>query len=376
MPSIHAIRWIRNLEGSDHQLYWYDILNKGRLDVPENVIQLLGKSKRKIPYFRGEYYLSKKNPKFYNLIRPLLQATENEILDGIIKIIKPDVIHSFEMQSCSYPILKSMNKLKDIPWIYSSWGSDLFYYKNLSEHNQKIKDVLRRVDFLQADCKRDLEIAAKLGFIGKDLPIIPGGTGYKVEELERLQRPIGSRKIILVKGYEHNFGRALNVMKALKKILPYLLEYEIIIFGAHLSVVNYITNNKLPFEVFDRNQLTQNELLDLMGKALIYLGNSISDGMPNTLLEAVVMGAFPIQSNPGNVTSEIINNGKNGLLIQDPENIDDIASLILVAINNKEMLRNAQQLNKLIAFKRLNFEDNKQKVLAIYDNIEKKLECE
>ena len=44
--------------------------------------------------------------------------------------------------------------------------------------------------------------------------------------------------------------------------------------------------------------LPQDELMKLIGKSLIYIGNSISDGMPNTLLEAIVMGVFRIQSNP------------------------------------------------------------------------------
>ena len=43
--------------------------------------------------------------------------------------------------------------------------------------------------------------------------------------------------------------------------------------------------------------------------------------MSNTLLEAIVMGAFPIQLNPGGVTSEIIENGNNGLLIENPDSV-------------------------------------------------------
>ena len=54
-----------------------------------------------------------------------------------------------------------------------------------------------------------------------------------------------------------------------------------------------------------------------MGKSGIHIANSISDGMPNALLEAMGMGAFPIQSNPGKVSEEVITHGKNGFLIED-----------------------------------------------------------
>ncbi len=33
------------------------------------------------------------------------------------------------------------------------------------------------------------------------------------------------------------------------------------------------------------------------------------------------MGAFPIQLNPGGVISEIIENGNNGLLIENPDSV-------------------------------------------------------
>ncbi len=376
MPSIHATRWIKNLENSGHELYWYDILKRGRLNVSQEMTQLIDYNKRKMPPLKGEYFLRKNYPKVYKMIRPFLEETENEALDGIIKSINPDVIHSFEMQSCSYPILRTMNNFPEIPWIYSCWGSDLFYFQNIALHKKKIKDVLSRIDYLQTDCLRDLQIATTLGFVGKNLPVVPGGSGYNVDDLVLLQRPIPQRKIILVKGYEHNFGRALNVIKALENNLIIFLNYEVIVFGAHPAVVKYIFDNNLPFKVFDRDQLAQDEVLLLMGKSLLYIGNSTSDGIPNTLLEAIVMGAFPIQSNPGNATAEIIEDGVNGLLIQDPENIAHIASVIIDAVENFDMIAQAQIINHTIALKKLDFEVNKQKVLQIYRNVEKRIKCE
>jgi hypothetical protein len=46
------------------------------------------------------------------------------------------------------------------------------------------------------------------------------------------------------------------------------------------------------------------------GQSILHIGNSISDGMPNALLEAMGMGAFPIQSNPGKVSEEVIRRSK------------------------------------------------------------------
>jgi glycosyltransferase involved in cell wall biosynthesis len=107
-----------------------------------------------------------------------------------------------------------------------------------------------------------------------------------------------------------------------------------------------------------------------MGKSIIYIGNSISDGMPNTLLEAIIMGAFPIQSNPGNATAEIITVGKNGFLIENPNEENTIADLILKVLKQPELLQKAFEINQKIAKEQLDYVVNQQKIVALYHQIE------
>ncbi|SEO49211.1 Glycosyl transferase 4-like [Flavobacterium sp. CF108] len=373
MHSIHTVRWIENLKESEYDLYWYDILGKGKLETLPTVKQFIETKKRKLPHIKGEYSFSKKMPGLYGYIRPFLETTENEVLERIIKEINPDVIHSFEMQSVSYSILKTMNKFPEIKWIYSCWGNDLFYYQNFQNHRNKIKNVLKRVDYLHTDCLRDYEIAKENGYKGIHIGVIPGGTGYKIKQFKVYKKPIKDRNIILVKGYQNIFGRGLNIIKALQKLKTKIEDYEIFVFGTHVVVEKYIIENDLDYKVYSRHDLTHQQIMELMGSSILYIGNNISDGMANTLLEAVVMGAFPIQSNPGNVSAEIIKHGTNGLLIEDPENIDSIAQLIIQVIENKEMLINAYELNNKIALEKLDYNINQQKVIALYKNLENKL---
>ena len=365
MPSIHAKRWIENLENTNFQLFWFDILNKETFEV-RNVTQFTNWNKRKIPYIKGEYFLSKKMPFIYTVIQPFLEVTISEAFEQIIAKVKPDVIHSFEMQSCSYPLLKVMNKYPQIKWVYSCWGNDLFYFKNLKEHKSKIKNVLERVNYLHTDCARDFELAKQLGFKGTHVGVIPGGGGFKLNEFTPFKKPLNDRKIILVKGYEHTFGRALNVVKALEQLSEALQEYKIVVFGAHEKVINYIEENNLLFKYYHRQELSNNGLLELMGKSLLYIGNSISDGMPNTLLEAIIMGAFPIQSNPGGATEEIITHNNNGFIISNPNDVFEIKLLIERAIKNKELIKSAYFENKQIAEIKLNYDVNRQKIINLY----------
>jgi glycosyltransferase involved in cell wall biosynthesis len=255
---------------------------------------------------------------------------------------------------------------KEDPFLKIGETNDLYYYKNFKEHRSAIIKVLKRVNLIHTDCQRDFDIAKSLGFNGKYLGIIPGGTGYKLDELQKFKIPVGQRKLILVKGYEHIFGRGLNIIKALEEITKEIKDYEVVVFAAHPIVIEYIKQKKLPFNALDRHGLKHDEVLELMGKALIYIGNSISDGMSNTLLEAIVMGAFPVQSNPGKVTEEIIND-KNGLIINNPESTLEIKNLILDTLNDRQRLINASKINSEIAKTRLDFETNRNKVLAIYN---------
>ena len=366
MPSVHVIRWIENLKDTSHELFWFDVLDRGRLDTLDSVTQVVNWKKRKVKYIKGEYFLSKKFPKVYEKVHPYLEVTANDGLKRVILDIKPDVVHSFEMQGCSYPIFKVMQECSNIKWLYSCWGNDLYYYQQFPIHLKKIKLVLSRVNYLHTDCKRDFELAKQLGFQGKHVGVIPGGTGYKLQDLEIYKLPLEERKIILVKGYEHHLGRGLNVVKALQGIQNLIQHYKVVVFGAHTKVIDYINSQNLNFTVFDRHGLSHDELLKIMGRSLIYVGNSISDGMPNTLLEAIVMGVFPIQSNPGGVTGEIIENGKNGFLIQDPNNIKEIQQHIEEALKDNERLRNAQSINHSIS-RQLDYFLNQKKVVELYE---------
>ena len=369
MPSVHVIRWVENLKDTDYELYWFDVLNKGKIKELDSVIQFTDWKKRKIKSIKGEFFIYKNIPELHEFVLPYLEKTANEALEKIILEIQPDIVHSFEMQSCSYPILKTMNKFENIKWIYSCWGSDLYYYQNFKRHNFKIKNVLKRINYLITDCERDSIIAKKLGFNSAFLGVIPGGAGFKINELQSYKLPISERKIILIKGYEHDFGRGLNVVKAIEQINLTNLQYQVVIFGAHNSVLSYVRDRKLNFKVYSRQQLNHKEVLQLMGKSLLYIGNSISDGLPNSLLEALVMGAFPIQSNPGNVTAELISDGINGLLINNPNDIELIKNLLLKALNSGNLIHNAQNINFDIAQNRLDYTKNNAKSIELYNQV-------
>ncbi|MEO2070472.1 MAG: glycosyltransferase [Zunongwangia sp.] len=368
MPSIHFIRWIDNLKDQNWELYWFDVLDRGKIKTNIEIQQFTGWKHRKLSYMKGEYLLSKKAPFLHQKLRRLLEVTEAEQFEIILKEIRPDIVHSFEMQHCSYPLINTLSKkrYKNIKWVYSCWGSDLFFYKNFKNDKSKIQKALKHIGYLHVDNKRDLVLARELGYSNNLFGIIPGGSGYRISNFKSHKR-----KTILVKGYQHKFGRALFAIKAIEQIWNKLnVEgWDVIVFAAHSEVKEYIRNNKLPFKVFDRKELSHKQVLNYMNISSIYIGNSISDGIPNTLIEAIINEVFPIQSNPGNVTEELIKHKENGFLISNPESVEEIKHHIFAAIVDGNLRERARLLNKAIAKKSFDYFNIKSEIIKNYRRI-------
>ena len=78
-------------------------------------------------------------------------------------------------------------------------------------------------------------------------------------------------------------------------------------------------------------------------------------------LDWLIHGAFPIQSNPGKVTAEIISEGENGFLIENPNDDNAISNLIIKVLQQSELLPKAFEINQKIAKERLDYAVNQQK---------------
>lgn len=372
--SNHFFNWILQLKDSHHEIYWLDISSSSHCVEKIDFVKQIVNWKKKFSY-PGDYWIKKYFPNLHTHIKGFNNRELAIMFQQKLEEIQPDVVHSFHMFSACFPVLDIMKNYPTIKWIYSPWGSDLFFYKNDPVRGIKIKNTLPHIDYMFADCNRDYDIAVNNGFEGKYLGTYPGGGGYDINSLNESIIPTEGRNVILIKGYQNIFGRCNNVLEAMLKIPDSINQFNIIIFGAENDVFELLNEPRFAtlkkIKIYGR--VGRGKVLEFMGKSLIYIGNSISDGIPNTLLEAIIMGAFPIQSNPGGATAEIIENGKNGLLIQDPEDSDEIAHLLTKVIHNPSMVKrgitfNSQNLKPL-------FERNfvKGQVLEKYNLIEKEL---
>ena len=372
IPNHHFFQWVKQLECSGNEVYWFDITDSGnKVDKIGWVNQIKGwKYKYNYPF---RQFMKKRNSAIYNFIQKYNTNDIETFFENLLTDINPDIVHCFEMKLSGLPILSVMNKFKNIKFVYSSWGSDMFDNKSCNIAQSHKEQFLNRVNFLITDCKRDYNIAIQKGYKNFFLGVFPGNGGININT--DFIQPFSVRNNILIKGYNDGIGMASIVLKAIEILSKNdLLTKKIIIYSADNSIISQISESiylsSLNIKIYRRDEFIPNEeLLKIMGNCAIHIANSISDGMPNALLESMGMGAFPIQSNPGMVTEEIIQDGVNGFLIKNPFDEKEISNLIEESISNINLRQKAMNFNINYINQHYSRSSLKPKIVEMYKKI-------
>tara|TARA_R110002012_G_scaffold91063_2_gene222066 strand:- start:2201 stop:3334 length:1134 start_codon:yes stop_codon:yes gene_type:complete len=372
IPNHHFFRWVNQLQDSGFEVFWFDVSSNGTNSpqIPWVTQHVDWKLKWDYPF---RFKLKKHLPKLYNKIQKINEVHVENAFNKFLNANKPDIIHCFEMKLSGIPILETLLNHNNIPLIYSSWGSDLFYFEHLQVQKTQVETFLNRVNYLITDCERDYNIAKQNGFSHTFLGVLPGNGGLEIQP--KHIKPTQNRDTILIKGYDDGVGKAIEVLKAIEHIPIELIKpFKIVVYSADDVVVNYIKlsqfYNRIEVETFSRYSFVKNEkILKLMGQSALHIANSISDGMPNALLEAMAMGVFPIQSNPGKVTEEVVTHNKNGFLIENPLDVEHISAVIKQALLNELLRESAQDYNVNFMAKNYKRSTLQPKIVTLYNTV-------
>ena len=148
-----------------------------------------------------------------------------------------------------------------------------------------------------------------------------------------------------------------------------LKNYTIIVYSAseETSAAARLFMRETGIAVQIVRKSTHEEILSLFGKARIYVGLSISDGISTSLLEAMVMGAFPIQTCTA-CADEWIAEGQSGFIVP-PEDPALIADAIRRALADDTLVDRAAAINARTAAERLDYFAIKPQVIKMYRDI-------
>ena len=294
-------------------------------------------------------------------------------LKKLIQWLHPDIIHSMELQAAGYLTLEVKKRYQGRfpPWIVTNWGSDIYLFGRLPQHTDKIKEILTTCDYYSCECQRDVQLAKQMGLRGEVLPVLPNTGGYDLVRMAQFRQPgpASARRLILLKGYTGWAGRALVGLRAIALCADNLKGYSVGVYLADEDVkiaaelVSQTTG--IPIEVIP--YCPHEDMLRLFGRARVSIGLSISDAISTTLLEAMVMGSFPIQSCTS-CADEWIVDGESGLIVP-PEDPEPIAAAIRRAVSDDALVDRAAELNSKVAQERLDQAIIRPQVVAMYERI-------
>ena len=72
------------------------------------------------------------------ILEKLFPSIRVRQLIRVIQKIRPDIVHSMEIQSAGYLTLEAKKILqgKFPPWIVTNWGSDIYLFGRLKDHQR------------------------------------------------------------------------------------------------------------------------------------------------------------------------------------------------------------------------------------------------
>lgn len=383
--SIHTARWVSQVTDQGWEIHLFPSIDYGivhpemkNVTVYHSVYGQHKKNDKSIK-LKGLYVFSKHLAEFCrSSLKILAKNYRINQLKRLIKKIKPDIIHSLEIQHAGYLTLAAKKKIKHKrfpPWIVTNWGSDIYLFGRLAEHEAKIREVLAAADYYSCECHRDVHLAKLYGFKGQILPVFPNTGGLDLELIPSLRLPglVSNRRIIMLKGYQTWAGRALVGLRALERCAELLSDYQIAIFSASSDVLIaaelFSKATGIPTIIIPK-ETTHRDILKWHGRARISIGLSISDAISTSLLEAMAMGSFPIQSCTA-CADEWIEDGKTGLLVP-PEDTELIEKALRRAIIDDDLVNRASEQNYAVIKEKLDCYELKSRVIKLYKFVSEK----
>jgi glycosyltransferase involved in cell wall biosynthesis len=234
---------------------------------------------------------------------------------------------------------------------------------------------MENCDYYSCECSRDIELAKIFGFKGHSFPVYPNTGGFDPEIIATFRNrsvPTAQRKVIMFKGYQGWAGRALVGIRALEKCADLISEYKIIIYSAAgaddimISATLLSINTGVAVEILPSGT-PHEKIMEYHSQARISIGLSIGDAISTSLLEAMAMGSFPIQSCTA-CASEWFTDGVSGLIVT-PEDPEIVEKAIRKALLEDDLVNSAAEINLSKIINDANFTKLQEKTIFSYRKV-------
>ncbi|MGD0753058.1 MAG: glycosyltransferase [Anaerolineales bacterium] len=294
---------------------------------------------------------------------------------SLVTEIQPDLVHALRIP---FEGMLSVATPPGIPLVISTWGNDITLHARGSFFMARLtRGVLNRADGLITDTQRDIHLGIEWGFkSGKPTLTVPGSGGIRLDEIgmdlfaEELPEKLPDGPVIVnPRGQRPGSLRQDVFIQAIPEVLAKIPSAVFICPSLRGDKESERQVDKLGIRANTKlwPRLSQAQLWRLFQKSQIFVSPSIHDGTPNSLLETMACGCFPVV---GDIESmrEWVQSGINGLLV-DATDAHSIADAILLAISQPALRTKAAKYNAVLIEERAAYLPNMARVERFYKEV-------
>ncbi|MBK8619367.1 MAG: glycosyltransferase family 4 protein [Anaerolineales bacterium] len=303
---------------------------------------------------------------------PLTIPRSAQKLSEFIQEVQPDIVHALRVPYEGMLTAQAYQKLSGTkpPFLASIWGNDFTLHAPstpLMKYYTRL--TMKTVTALHADCARDIRLAHEWGLSVDKLTLVtPGNGGVRSDVFYPNPEPAKNPVIINPRGFRA-YVRNEEFFKAIPLVLAKRADAKFICssMAGVAQAIQWTKELGIEHAVQLNPQLSHAQMADVFRSAQIVVSPAIHDGTPNSLLEGMACGCFPIAGDLESIR-EWITHGENGLLV-NPNDSQSIADAILLALENKDLRRNAAGLNTNMISTRAEYGMNMKKVAGFYESL-------
>lgn len=310
---------------------------------------------------------------------PLDAWRRRHAVRAILAGIAPDLVHAMRIPSEGMLASEALWHSK-IPLLVSVWGNDFtLWAKENPFVRAGTRRAMKRTDGLHTDCRRDGRLAQEHGLASHTPRIVMPGNGGVQRTLfaEGAVSPEVYAQwglspdhpvVFNPRNFRPKYVRNDVFFRAAEEVLASHPDVQVVCVGMAGNPIAEGWRSGLanPKGVHLLPSVTRNQMAELFRIADISVSPSTHDGTPNTLLEAMACGAFPVVGNIESIR-EWIEDGVNGALC-DPADQASVAAAILKGLDGDTRAR-AAAINRRLIEQRADFETGMPQAERFYEQL-------
>lgn len=274
-------------------------------------------------------------------------------LQEIADAIRPDLVHA--MRIPFEGMLASRLRL-ECPLLVSVWGNDFTLHARANPWmGSATRRALQAASALHTDCYRDQRLAQRWGFSPhKPCVVLPGAGGVQLDTFYPAD-PSPSEPIVINPRGMRAYVRSDTFFRAVPLILEHRPDVRFLCTGmeSEPQALRWLDEFGGAGAVDLLPILPRDEMANQFRRSQVAVSPATHDGTPNTLLEALACGCFPVA---GDIESlrEWIKPGVNGLLF-DPGSPEELSASVLQALENQRLREAARHVNSQLIKERAEY---------------------